>query len=343
MKQALDALTTFDPAALLRPYVLTIALMLVFLTVVLAVLGSSALIADRDAVKRRLRESAGGVDDAADPAVSLRFKQGAPTWLRLFQPLYQWLLPKDAVFVSSARLKLVHAGYVRPGAVATFYALKIVVAAVSGIGALVLVPMLMRNIEPAKAIPIAGVAAIIGYLVPAWVLDLQTSKRKRLIKESIPDALDLLLICVEAGLGLDAAIARVGGELGAAHAIIAEQLRLVGAELRAGKSREEALRGLGERTGVDDIRMLVTLLIQSDELGTSIGQALRVYAFELRAKRLLTAEEKAHKIPVKLAFPLMFGLIPVVMIVTLAPAVIKILTFLVPALGRGTFGGGHGG
>jgi tight adherence protein C len=144
-----------------------------------------------------------------------------------------------------------------------------------------------------------------------------------------------LLICVEAGLGLDAAISKVASELSLAHPILAEHYRFVGAELRAGQSRHDALRGFSDRTGVEEVRTLVSLLIQSDELGTSIAQALRVHAFEMRAKRLLRAEEKAHKIPVKLAFPLMFGLIPVVFMVTLTPAIIKFVTFIAPVLAQG--------
>jgi len=209
-----------------------------------------------------------------------------------------------------------------------------VFAAGFGVAILILMPVFVRDILPTRVLPAAGIAALIGYSLPAWILDLRTMKRKRLIREGFPDALDLLLICVEAGLGLDAAVGRVGTEIEKAHPILSEQFRLVGAELRAGRSREQALRGMGERTGVEDVRSLVTLLIQSDELGTSIGQALRVHASEMRSKRLLTAEEKAHKIPVKLAFPLVLGLIPVVLIVTLTPAVIKFVTFILPILQR---------
>jgi len=285
-------------------------------------------------VKKRLQQTAGNLNAGGDQSASLRFKENNG-WLRLFQPLYRGFIPKDSAFISTARLKLVQAGYVHPAAVTTFYAIKVLVAVALGMGILMLAPLAVRSVQPMALLLAAAVAMIVGYLVPAWYVDLRSSKRKRLIREGFPDALDLLLICVEAGLGLDAAIARVAGEIGKAHPILADQLRLVSTELRAGRSRDEALRHLGDRTGVEDVRTLVTLLVQSDELGTSIGQALRVHAFELRAKRILTAEEKAHKIPVKLAFPLMFGLIPVVFIVTLTPAIIKFVTFILPVLGRG--------
>jgi tight adherence protein C len=319
-------------------YSLTAALVLVFAAATLAVVGVWTLFADRAAYRKRLTEIGLRPEDEQARVVSLRFKDFNPGWLRVLRPVYEAFLPKDRDFISGARLKLVQAGYMHPTAVTTFYALKIIVAISLAIGVLILVPLLIRTISPTKVMPIAAVAMILGYLIPAWYVELQTAKRKRLIREGFPDTLDLLLICVEAGLGLDAAIARVGGEVDKAHPILAEQLRLVSSELRAGRSREEALRNLGVRTGVDEVRTLVTTLVQSDELGTSIGQALRVHAFELRAKRLLTAEEKAHKIPVKLAFPLMFGLIPVVLMVTLTPAVIKFVTFLLPILNKGLKG-----
>jgi len=328
----LSALLPADPVALLRQHLFTIVLGLVFVAVALAVTGSWTFVADRAAHKRRLRTEGEYPSSHPRRDVSLRFTDGDHGWLRFLRPLYQRFLPKDTAFISSHRLTLIQAGYPNPTAVTTYYALKIALAAAFGLALLILLPVLVRDILPTRVLPAAGVAALIGYSLPAWHLDLRTMKRKRVIREGFPDALDLLLICVEAGLGLDAAIARVGTEIDKAHPILAEQFRLVGAELRAGRSREQALRGLGVRTGLEDVRSMVTLLIQSDELGTSIGQALRVHASEMRTKRLLTAEEKAHKIPVKLAFPLVLGLLPVVLIVTLTPAAIKIMTFLLPIL-----------
>ena len=177
-------------------------------------------------------------------------------------------------------------------------------------------------------------------MLPTYILEKKIKRRKRLIGEGFPDALDMLLVCVESGLGLDAAMARVGDEIEKAHPILFQHFRLVGNELRAGRGRQDAMRSLADRTGVEDVRTLVTLLVQSDELGASIAQALRVHAFEMRSTRILRAEEIAHKIPVKMAFPLMFGLIPVVMIVTVTPAVLKIVEFAVPALARTAVPGG---
>jgi len=330
-----SAFLAADPVALLRQNSLAVVLALVFLAVALAVTGGWTFVADRAAHRKRLRTEDERPSSRSHQDVSLRFSDSDRGWLRVLRPIEQRLLPKDSTFISSRRLALIQAGYLNPAAVTTYYAIKLVLAAGFGVALLILLPVLVRDIQPTRILPAAGLAALIGYSLPAWYLDLRTMKRKRLIREGFPDALDLLLVCVEAGLGLDAAIARVGTEIDKAHPLLAEQFRLVGAELRAGRSREEALRSLGERTGVEDVRSLVTLLIQSDELGTSIGQALRVHASEMRAKRILIAEEKAHKIPVKLAFPLVFGLIPVVLIVVLTPAVIKFVTFVLPALQRG--------
>jgi tight adherence protein C len=151
---------------------------------------------------------------------------------------------------------------------------------------------------------------------------------------AIADALDLLVISVEAGLGLDQAITRVADELTASHPDLAEELRLVNVELRMGKDRSDALRNLADRTGVEDLSALVTMLIQTDKFGTSIAQSLRVFADSLRTKRRQRAEEAAAKTGVKLVFPLVFCIFPAIWIVTIGPAAIKFVTVLFPAVAR---------
>jgi tight adherence protein C len=155
----------------------------------------------------------------------------------------------------------------------------------------------------------------------AW----KTSKRQREIQNGLPDALDLLIVCVEAGSGLDAAILKASDELSLAYPALAEELKLITTETRAGKPRLEAFRNFAQRTGVEDVRTLVAMLIQTDRFGTSIAQALRTHAEVSRTKRRQRAEEKAAKLGVKLVFPLVFCLFPALYVVVLGPAVIKIM------------------
>jgi tight adherence protein C len=182
----------------------------------------------------------------------------------------------------------------------------------------------------------AMVAALVGLYLPALLVRAKADRRQRDLVNGFPDALDLMLVCVEAGQGLEAAFNRVGQEMVQSHPLIAEQLGTVVLELRAGRSREDALRRLGDRAGVDEIRAFVTLLIQSGKLGSSVGQTLRIYASEMREKRRMRAEEKAHRLPVLLSVPLVACMLPVMIGVLMLPAVIRIMRTLVPAMTAGS-------
>ena len=157
-------------------------------------------------------------------------------------------------------------------------------------------------------------------------------RRAHRIRLSLADMLDLLVVSVEAGLGLDQALSRVGAELAFAYPDLSDELRLINLELRAGKPRSEALRNLADRTGVDDLSSLVTMLIQTDKFGTSVAQSLRVYSETLRTKRRQRAEEAAAKTGVKMVFPLVFCIFPAIWIVTIGPAAIRFVTVLVPLI-----------
>jgi tight adherence protein C len=199
---------------------------------------------------------------------------------------------------------------------------------VLAVAVLIGLPLLNTNesIIPIGFLPVfAGLAGSIGYLGPALYLSRRTQSRQLSVREGFPDALDMMLVCVEAGLGLAAAIERVGTELARANGVLAENLKLVGMETRAGKTRQEALRSLAARTGVDDVGSFVTMLIQTEQLGTSLAETLRVYAFEMRNRRMLRAEEQANKLPVKIVLPLAFCILPCLWIVIFTPLVIKIV------------------
>ena len=168
---------------------------------------------------------------------------------------------------------------------------------------------------------------IIGYMMPSFWLSFQVSKRQKLIANGLPDALDLLIVCVEAGMGLDQGIAKAAEELVVSHPALAEELVTITTEIRAGKARLEAFRNFADRTKVDDVRQLVSMLVQTDRFGTSISQALRTQAEVSRTMRRQRAEERAAKLGVKLVFPLVFFLFPAMYVVTLGPAVIKFVRF----------------
>jgi tight adherence protein C len=174
-----------------------------------------------------------------------------------------------------------------------------------------------------------GMAAV-GYLLPSMVLGRMAKKRQHRIRLSLADVLDLLVVSVEAGLGLDQALQRVGEELASTHRDLSEELRLVNLELRAGTGRSDALRNLAERTGVDDLSSLAAMLIQTDKFGTSVAQSLRVHSDTLRTKRRQRAEEAAAKTGVKMVFPLVFCIFPAIWVVTIGPAAIRFVQVLFP-------------
>jgi tight adherence protein C len=176
-----------------------------------------------------------------------------------------------------------------------------------------------------QGLVLALVVAAIGYLLPGLVLGRLTERRKREIREGLPDALDLFIVCVEAGCGLDQAIVKASDELGLTYPALAYELRMITTEIRAGKSRMEAFKNFAARTLVDDVQSLVALLVQTDKFGTSIAQALRTHAETSRTKRRQNAEERAGKIGVKLVFPLVLFLFPALYIVILGPAVISFI------------------
>jgi tight adherence protein C len=177
-----------------------------------------------------------------------------------------------------------------------------------------------------------GMAAVAGYLLPDMWLTWRVRSRQRLLRRALPDGLDLLVICVEAGLGLDQALLRVAQELNVAHPELSDELQLVNLEMRVGKTRLDAMRELARRTGLDDIKALVSMLIQTERFGTSVAQSLRVHSDDLRIKRRQRAEEMAAKTTVKMVPALVFFIFPALMVVILGPAIIAIMRQLMPNL-----------
>ncbi|HSL20286.1 MAG TPA: type II secretion system F family protein [Vicinamibacterales bacterium] len=229
--------------------------------------------------------------------------------------------PKSPRELGTLRLRLVQAGYRREEALTVFFGIRVTVALM--VFALLSSPVVGR---PNVAVAIGGAA--IGWLLPGMLLARLAKRRQHRIRLSLADALDLLVVSVEAGLGLDQAISRVAQELAFAYPDLAEELKLINLELRAGKPRADALRNLADRTGVDDLSSLVTMLIQTDKFGTSVAQSLRVHSDTLRTKRRQRAEEAAAKTGVKMVFPLVFCIFPSIFVVTIGPAAISFINFI---------------
>jgi tight adherence protein C len=233
------------------------------------------------------------------------------------------MVPKSPSEMGKLQQRLVAAGYRSTEALIVFFGLRVGIA----LGAFMLLatPVVMR-----PNLPAALVACLFAYLLPAMALGRMAKRRQHRIRLGLPDALDLLVISVEAGLGLDQAIQRVGQELAFAHPDLCDEMRLINLELRAGKPRAEALRNLGDRTGVDDVISLVSMLVQTDKFGTSVAQSLRVHSEVLRTKRRQRAEEAAAKTGVKMVFPLVFCIFPAIWVVTIGPAAIQFIEVLGP-------------
>jgi len=233
------------------------------------------------------------------------------------------LAPRSIGEMTKMQRRLVAAGYRRSETLLIFAGIRV------GLALLVFVvlstPLILR-----PYLGTALIGAVIGYMLPGLVLARLAGKRQHKIRMGLPDALDLLVVSVEAGLGLDQAIQRVGQELAFAHPDLCDELRLVNLELRAGVGRPEALANLGERTGVDDVISLVAMLVQTDKFGTSVAQSLRVHSDTLRNKRRQRAEEKAAKLGAKMVFPLVICIFPAIWVVTIGPAAIKFIEVFAP-------------
>ena len=251
---------------------------------------------------------------------------------RVAQPFSKLSLPEEGWERSPLRTRFMNAGWRQASAPALYFAAKTVLAllfpTVLGLYAASAMAAQLRSV----LLLLLCVSATIGYYLPNLVLADTARRRKRDIFENIPDALDLLTVCVEAGLSLERALVKVSGEIHIKSVVLAQELQLVLMEMRAGFSKEKALRNLALRSGVDDVDTLVAMLIQSERFGTSMGDSLRVHSENLRSKRSLLAEEAAAKIALKLLFPLIFCVFPTLMLVLMGPAVIEVYRVLVPAM-----------
>jgi len=314
-----------------------VPLIVALVTFFAVVLASSAVFLyfnSREALQtwRRRADGTSGVaeSEAAPTGMAEVLKEQLQAVLEWFGKLNQ---PSNVEEVRATRRQLINAGYRSGKAPIFFLGAKLL---------LVIVMVCLLAMTPAQLLRFPSVlnltfyyvlAAACGYYAPALWLRRAIGSRKDALQRAIPDALDLMVVCVEAGLGLDQAIGRIGEEVKRAHPELSDELNLLALELRTGVSRQEALRNLAHRTDLEEVRNLVALLVQTDRFGTSIGQALRVHADSMRSTRRLKAEELAAKLPVKMLLPLIFFIFPCMFIVLLGPAAIQMIRVLFPALG----------
>lgn len=288
-------------------------------------------VALRNATRRRLFEGTprGG---ATATLGSLRTDRIESAWLKLVNSIERGGLSLVDTKDASLRQKLIAAGYAANYAPRMYTLVRLLM--VVGLPSLVLLALSLTHSSPGlvKLYFYLVVAAALGLYLPNVFVRARADRRQREVVNGFPDALDLMLVCVEAGLGLEAAFARVGMEMTSSHPLLAEQFGAVVLELRAGRSHEDALRRMADRAGADDIRAFATLLIQSTKLGSSIAQTLRTYATEMREKRRLRAEEKAHRLPVLISIPLVACMLPTMIGVLMLPAAIRVIRTVFPAL-----------
>jgi len=289
-----------------------------FLFVALLIAGGALVFAPGEAaaIERRLGEVAGAraksqIDEDHERAVVAALKRlGA-------------MAPRSMSEMGKLQQRLVTAGYRSREALVVFFGIRVAVAFV--FFALFATPIIVKP----NLLVALGVAAV-SYVLPGMLLARMAKRRQHRIRLGLPDALDLLVVSVEAGLGLDQAIQRVSEELAFAHPDLCDELRLINLELRAGKARSDALHNLATRVDLDDVTSLVTMLVQTDKFGTSVAQSLRVQSETLRTKRRQRAEEAAAKTGVKMVFPLVICIFPAIWVVTLGSAVIKFVQILLP-------------
>lgn len=304
---------------------LTLALIAVFACVAL-VTGSLANVGlERSSeLRRRLETLRPSVDGEAHESTGLDQQRITPALKKL-----NTFIPRSPREMNRLQRRLAQAGFHRPEHV-VWYSVALVAGPVIGC----LLPLLILGFEGGRLLSLCG--AVLGFMLPSLVVSRRIARRRKRIENGLPDALDLLIVCLEAGLALDQAILKCADELHLAHPELAEELHFVNVEVRAGKPRLEALKNFAKRTQVDDVRALVAMLVQTDRFGTSVAQALRTHAEVSRTKRRQRAEERAAKIGVKMVFPLVFCLFPAFFVVIIGASVIRLVEFFGssgPALG----------
>lgn len=295
---------------------------------------ATAAISARQLSRRRLIEGSNSSGYKIVGA-SLRSEHAEGAWQKLVDGIEKAGLSLVDTRNDTIRKKLVAAGYTAPYAPRLYTLIRLLLVLVLPILAFAVMWVNNPTLGIFKIYATVVMASLAGLYLPSVFLSAKADRRQQEIINGFPDALDLMLVCVEAGLGMDSAFSRVGMEITNSHPRLAEQFGAVVLELRAGRSHEDALRRMADRAGAEEIRAFATLLIQSSKLGSSIAQTLRIYAAEMREKRRMRAEEKAHRLPVLLSMPLVGCMLPVMIGVLMLPAIIRVLRTMLPAMSGG--------
>jgi tight adherence protein C len=300
---------------------LLLILILVLATVALLIMAASQMAPDRSSiVLERLAETGRSDHDLTAPA--RRRRQARAERFRALLQIVGERVEHVRTDSSEVRQFLVQAGYVDPSAVPLYWAARVVLAGGLAFAAITLLPLV--GARSGQVFLAAIWLGVLGWIGPTFYIRSQVRRRQKEVQLALPDMLDLLVVCVEAGLGINQALIRVADEIDHVSPVMAEELQLANLEIRAGTPRQEALQRFAERTGIPDIRSLVSMMIQTERFGTSIATALRVQADTLRTKRRQRAEEAAAKTTIKLVFPLVLCVFPAMFAVVLGPSAIAI-------------------
>ena len=315
------------------PAVRISVLLALFALVALGIWSLVTLAARRMAVRGELRQI--HATGSTLPVSETLTARNDSAWIRLVDRIEKAGLDLSDSKGDDLAERLRAAGYTSPAAPRLYTLLRLVL--VIALPTLLVALSLWSGTELSylRLYVFGSIFAALGLIVPALFVRAKADRRREEIVNGFPDCLDLMLVCVEAGLGLEAALDRVAKEMITSHPLVSNLLATATLRLRAGSSREEALRRLADEAGVDEIRSFSTLLIQSDKLGTSISTTLRVYAAEMRERRRMRAEEKAHRLPVLISIPLVVFMLPVMIGTLMLPAAIRVVTQLLPALNGG--------
>ena len=302
----------------------TLLSLLVFLAVGTLAFAAMVGLRAREAVRRRAARVAIDADDEPGGKRALRYS-GLRAAQKLIDYAAKHYSSSDTKDVKVLRQRLTRAGIYDPRAAAVFFLARIGAALVLGVAVFFALPMLGVNSKAAFWVYVL-IGALLGYLAPSFYLDRLIAKKRLEHMAGFPDFMDLLVVCADAGLSMEASLDRVARELGDSYPSLAANIHMANLEIRAGRTMTEALEHLGDRLGLDEARSFATLIQQSDELGSSIGDALRVYSDDMRHKRLSRAEEKAYALPAKLTVPMMVCIFPTLFVVILLPVIVRLVT-----------------
>lgn len=295
----------------------------VFATVVLVVLGVVGFM-QRDPALRRMTASG----QSSQTSGSIFYEKKRSKILDLIEPIQKQLAQSDTKQVGVVKARLIQAGFYHPSSVEIYYSVRVALAIGLAVAAIFALLFLLPPLGANGALILLLGGATLGYYMPALILALRIKDRQVAFKHGMPDAMDMILVGVEAGLSLPASIKHLCDEFAEAHPVIAEQFRIVTLEFQAGKSRPDALASLAKRMDVQEARVFATMIAQSETLGTSLATTLRVLAEDMRRDRMLRAEQKAAELPVKMAIPLVMLIFPALFSVIMTPLAIRIFRAL---------------